>query len=254
MIQVNLTDIYSPKHIFLWCLLSFKSGLINTAGFLITGSFVSHITGFGTQIGMAIGHHEYEFSAELLVIPFAFIFGAIITSLLLDKNYDANKVPNYPLVQLIITLLLGLISILFSIRAFRMTSPEHNITTILETGLLCLVCGLKNSLSTWSTYGKIRTTHITGLSTDIGLHFFKLLPLKKQLSRYPEPAKVNQVRIIMLLSFSLGACLSALLIPIIKYKIFYLAFLFSLGLLFFSTIHRRRILYGMNAFKKEEQV
>lgn len=46
----DVADVYSAK---IWLLSAFK------AGFLITGNFVSHITGFGTQIGMAIGDQAY---------------------------------------------------------------------------------------------------------------------------------------------------------------------------------------------------
>jgi hypothetical protein len=40
-------------------------------------SFVSHVTGFGTQIGIALLHNHYDFSIELLVIPITFNGGAV---------------------------------------------------------------------------------------------------------------------------------------------------------------------------------
>src|SRR5687767_13341745 len=110
MVHVELNELYKKGYIFLWAILSFKAGLINAAGFLLTGSYVSHVTGFGTQIGIAMGQEESRFGMELLVIPIAFIGGATITSLILDKGYSRGKIPHYPVVQSIITVLLGIVS------------------------------------------------------------------------------------------------------------------------------------------------
>lgn len=238
MLHVATKDLYNKENSLLWCVLSFKAGLLNAAGFLIAGSYVSHVTGFGTQVGIAIGHSSYDFGLELFVIPLSFIGGAFLTSLILDQNYSEKRVPNYPHVQVLITFLLGLVSALFSFGFFSTERPSGpNTNSLLLVGILCLVCGLKNGLTTWATQGKIRTTHLTGLATDIGLHLPKLF--KNYTSRLPESKRINQVRILTLLSFSLGSCLSALLIPAIGYKIFYLSFGISLVLSLVSVLHRK---------------
>lgn len=240
MVHVAVKDLYNRKYSFLWCILSFKAGLLNAAGFLIAGSYVSHVTGFGTQVGIAIGHSDYDFGLELLIIPALFIAGAFLASVILDTKFTKEKVPHYPVVQLLITTLLGIISGLFSFGVFSIErlSPQSS-QSLWLIGLLCLVCGLKNGLTTWASHGKIRTTHLTGLATDIGLHLPKLFRAEGVASRYPESRSVNRVRILTLLSFSVGSCLSALLIPLIGYKIFYLSFGISLVLLVISIIHRR---------------
>lgn len=242
MVHVDIKDLYNKRYAFLWAILSFKAGLINASGFLIAGSYVSHVTGFGTQVGIALGHEEFEFGLELFVIPLAFIGGSFLTSLILDQDYSPNRVPNYPLVQSLITFLLGAIALLFSVGAFDTSSPfVHNEKSIFLIGLLCLVCGLKNGLTTWATHGKIRTTHLTGLSTDIGLHLSKLFQAEGSNSRYPESKKVNYIRIMTLLSFSAGSCIAAVLIPMIGYKVFYLIFAVSAVLMIISIVHRKQV-------------
>lgn len=247
MIHLKSNEVYKKKYTLLWLILSFKGGFLNTAGFLIAGSYVSHVTGFGTQVGVAIGHHEYDFGLELLIIPIAFIGGASLVSVILDKNYSEDKIPNYPLIQLMITFLLGLISVLFSMGFFS-KNPHHDLNTVTLIGLLCLVCGLKNGLTTWSTYGKIRTTHLTGLSTDIGLHLPKFFNKKYHGYRYPEERKINCIRIMILVSFSLGACISALLVPIIGYYVIHIAFFISVILSAVSLLHRKKFLLSYPCF------
>lgn len=242
MIHVDIKDLYKKECTLLWSILSFKAGIINACGFLLAGSYVSHVTGFGTQMGIAMGHEEYEIGIELLVIPFAFIGGSLLTSLILDRNYSPSKIPNYPIVQSLITFLLGAIALLFSVEFFGPTSPlVHNDRSILLIGLLCLICGLKNGLTTWATHGKIRTTHVTGLATDIGLHLSKIFGPEGVKSRFPEPKNVTYVRIATLASFSMGSAIAALLIPVIGYKVFYLAFAISATLMAVSISHKRKL-------------
>ena len=243
MVHVSLKDLYRREYAVIWALLSFKAGLMNAAGFFFAGSYVSHVTGFGTQIGIALGHQQIDLGIELLVIPIAFIGGGVLTSLLLDRGYSVDRIPNYPLVQFLITALLGLIALLCSWGVFE-RNPEfpNGEKSVVLIGLLCLVCGLKNSLTTWATHGKIRTTHLTGLSTDIGLHLPKLFQSEGANSRYREPKKVNYVRILTFFSFSGGSCVAAMLLSIIGYKIFYFTFGLSLFLLTISIVHRQRLL------------
>jgi uncharacterized membrane protein YoaK (UPF0700 family) len=246
MVHVEVKDLYKNKYALLWSILSFKAGLINSAGFLIAGSYVSHVTGFGTQMGIAMGHADYQFGIDLLVIPIFFILGAFLTSMILDKSYSKDAIPNYPIVQSIITFLLGLISICFFTGVFHSIAPnQQNLNSIILISLLCLICGLKNGLTTWATHGKIRTTHLTGLSTDIGLHLLKVFRPEGSHSRYPEPKKVTYIRLLTLFSFSVGAFLSALLIPMISYKIFYIAFLISIVLYAVSVVHRASLINSL---------
>lgn len=253
MVHVELKDIYRKEYTLLWVLLSFKAGLLNAAGFLIAGSYVSHITGFGTQIGLALGHREYTFGAELLVIPIAFIGGALFTSLVLDVNYSKDKVPHYPVVQLAITSLIGLISIGFATGFFRPDIvASHSESSVILIGMLCFVCGIKNALTTWASHGKIRTTHITGLSTDIGLHLPKIFRPSGASSRYPESRAVTYVRIATLISFSIGSCMAAMLIPTVGHGVFYISFVISAILSVISIVHRRKTLSVTQQIKHGE--
>jgi uncharacterized membrane protein YoaK (UPF0700 family) len=246
MIHVDAKDLYKTEYALLWCILSFKAGFLNAAGFLITGSYVSHVSGFGTQVGIALGHSEYDFGIELLTIPFAFIAGGILTSFILDRKSSKELIPNFPIVQMLITFLIGLIAALFSAGFFSDDRRANdNWRTLILIGLLCFVCGLKNAMTTWASRGKIRSTHLTGLATDVGLHLPKIFRPDGYDSRLPESKRVNHVRLMTLMSFSIGSGISALLMPVIGYKVFYLAFAISAGLTIFSIFHRRESLAEM---------
>jgi uncharacterized membrane protein YoaK (UPF0700 family) len=237
----DLSQIHTRKYIWIWLLSAFKAGFINSAGFLATGKFVSHVTGFGTNIGIAFGHEMFFFGAELLIIPIAFISGGVITSAILDRDQDS---PPYHLVQGLISLLIVVVILVgetsFSDRQIPFDVDEnYNTLEFVIIGLLCLICGLKNSLVTWTTHGKIRISHLTGLSTDIGLHFLRSIGKGNPRASMTEAPRVNFIRIATFFSFSTGAFMSAVLFPRFGFHVFF----FVLAISIFMTalaIHDRR--------------
>jgi uncharacterized membrane protein YoaK (UPF0700 family) len=249
--MVHLNDpneAFDKKYLWLWLVSSFKVGLINSAGFLATGKFVSHVTGFGTQMGIALGHEGYFFSLELLTIPFSFILGGVVTSFILDRHIG-NRVnpPPYFIVQGIITFVIGLVVFLGELLFTEDLKPfdvdeNYDFLEFSIISLLCFACGLKNALVTWVTSGKIRVTHLTGLSTDIGLNFLSMFnPLRKK--RFNETRGVNILRIATFLSFSLGALSSAILFPHFGYKTFLTVFLISLFMTAYSFYNRQKDIF-----------
>ncbi len=227
----NVSDVFKKQYIPMWLISAFKAGFINSAGFLITGKFVSHVTGFGTHAGIAIGHEDYFFGAEILFIPLSFIFGGMVTSFILDRNYENGETPKYFLVQGLITVLIAFL-ILTGEMGFRDglsfdSDNKYSLMEFLICAVLCFVCGLKNGLVTWATYGKIRVTHLTGTSTDIGLNLIRTFKSDQPAPRFKEERKVNIVRMMILASFTAGACISAILIPKVGYKGFSVVFIIS---------------------------
>lgn len=247
MIHVErVQDVYSSNTIPWWLVSAFKAGYINTVGFLMAGKFVSHVTGFGTLVGVAIGHEDYFFGIELLIIPLSFIFGGVLTSFILDRERSKGELPPYWLPQVLITLLLLIVIVVGEIYLGAEKIPfdqdnKYNAVELLMITLLCLVCGLKNSLVTWSTYGKIRVTHLTGLSTDIGLNFLRMLNPGMRGSRFQEDRSVNVLRIFTFLSFSCGAFLSALLFPRYNYHVLVIPVIISIGMSVFSIMRSRKL-------------
>lgn len=235
----SVSDIFSKRCIPLWLISAFKAGFINSAGFFITGKFVSHVTGFGTQVGIAIGHKDYFFGAELLMIPISFILGGVLTSFVLDRDYAKFETPPYWKVQTLITLLLAVVMFLGESGFTQMSGSfdsdaNYNMIELVLISMLCFVCGLKNSLVTWSTSGKIRVTHLTGLSTDIGLNLIKTF--RGGRGHTKEEARMNIVRILLVVFFSVGAMISAILYPLWGFKIFFIPLIISICMSVVSLI------------------
>jgi uncharacterized membrane protein YoaK (UPF0700 family) len=240
----NVAEVFKTKNVILWVLSAFKAGFINSAGFLLTGKFVSHVTGFGTQVGVAVGHADYFFGFELLIIPISFIAGGVVTSAVVDRKNKKNDSPPYFIIQGLITILIGLVIYIWEFQMNLDTTMfdsdnTYNVYEFTVIGLLCFICGLKNSLITWTTFGKIRVTHLTGLSTDIGLNILRLFKKDFYSPRFQESRRVNIIRILTFVCFSVGAFLSATLFTQFGHYVFMIVLTISAVMTFLSILDWR---------------
>lgn len=138
-------------------LLSFNGGLVNCVTFASFLHYpVGYVTGNITLAASLLVDSEYTLFLNVFSAILAFLLGAITTGFILPHN-DLTRGYNYNLV-LIIQILLVLISLgglLLEIEAAKY--------------LLAIAMGMQNGITTF--YGKsvIRTTHMTGTTTDLGI-------------------------------------------------------------------------------------
>jgi uncharacterized membrane protein YoaK (UPF0700 family) len=78
--------------------------------------------------------------------------------------------------------------------------------------LLCFIMGLQNAVITKISRAEIRTTHITGLVTDMGIELGKLLYINPSLSELPVRANHDKLRLQgkLIAAFASGALIGAL--------------------------------------------
>lgn len=206
-----------------WLLLSLSAGAINAGGFLATGRFVSHVTGFATLFGVDIVHHQIAAAFSVLSVPVFFLLGCIIAGLLIDRPIYQNKAPHFDWVMGMSALCL-LISAaggsIFHFDAFMSNNDIYHVYFLLV--LLCLACGLQNAAIASSSGGSIRTTHLTGLTTDLGLGIARIVTLKHEGKLYESEKRATILRFGSIISFITGSTIGAW----IFIKVGYLGFIF----------------------------
>lgn len=155
--------------------LAFVAGALNAGGFLAVGQYTSHMTGMvsGAADHIALGQIGLALSA--LVAVAAFVLGAGSTAMLV--NYSRRRRPQWAYVP---TLLLeALLLLVFGLIGSRLL--PHQIERVSLTALLlCFVMGLQNALITKISNAEIRTTHVTGLLTDLGMELGRLFYWNRQ--------------------------------------------------------------------------
>ena len=195
-----------------WFLLALNGGMINAGGFLATGRFVSHVTGFATLFGVHLAHDKPDIAIGALTVPLFFLFGSFLAGFLIDRPIYRGEVPHFDWVMGMSAICLFLSALggeaaQFSL--FRMTA--HTVSVYFLMALLCLACGLQNGAITSSSGSTVRTTHLTGLTTDLGLGIARLVTYKSEDKKRKKEVRANWLRIGTILSFLIGSTIGAYL-------------------------------------------
>lgn len=237
MFQGETLSHFSKRNAFIWFLLAFQAGLINAGGFLACGRFVTHITGFATLIGADLARETYLHALGMLSVPGFFIAGAMISGFLVDRRKIQGRPPRYSSVLFLMFLLntgvfVAGINGVFGVFGEPLTALRNYILL----ALLCFVSGLQNAMVTSASGAVIRTTHLTGITTDLGIGLIRVLFHNHKLSRYDEIRAV-WMRIGVISSFIAGSTVAAFILATHQYWGFILPALASLLIWSFTVRH-----------------
>lgn len=196
--------------VFHWHLMSFNGGMINAGGFLATGRFVSHVTGFATLFGVDVIHTEFAQAIGILLVPFFFLFGTFLAGMLMDGPIHRKKKPHFDYVMGLSGFCLFLAAFGGELTQFGSFGASFLVKkAYILLFLLCLACGLQNGAITSSSESSIRTTHLTGLTTDLGLGLARLLTFPRESSIFKKEVRANRLRFSSIGAFVLGSAVGS---------------------------------------------
>jgi len=225
------------KTVTCWLLLSFNAGCINAGGFIATGRFVSHVTGFATLFGVDVANSRLDAAIGILSVPLYFLLGAFLAGIMIDHRIYRGKKPRYDYV-------LGLSAICLFIAAFedelgsgvRVFGQDLRLKqNYILLVLLCLTSGLQNAAITYSSRRSVRTTHLTGLTTDLGLGIAHMLLLNRSNKEFKLERRTNLLRAGSIGAFILGSVIGALLFLSFGYRGFAVSGLVCIISIFLSV-------------------
>ena len=191
-------------------LLTLVAGALNAGGFLAIGQYTSHMTGIVSTLADQAVLRNVRLAGIAALSWLAFVGGAASTSLLVNylRRTDMRNLYAVPLlVEALLILLFG---------AFGSVIRKDDTGDVAcAAAILCFTMGLQNALITKISRAEIRTTHLTGLTTDLGIELGKLLywrrasPDEEQVAAR---ANVHKLRIHagLILSFLVGGICGAL--------------------------------------------
>jgi len=187
--------------------LAFVAGAANAGGFLAVGQYTSHMTGIVSSVADNLVLGQVALAVAGLGALLAFVGGAMTTAWLVNWGMRRQLRSAYGLPLLLEALAL-LVFGLFGAAIGLITHVFVPLTVV----LLCFIMGLQNAVITKISRATIRTTHVTGLVTDLGIELGKLLYLN-HLSG-PQPVRANRQRLRvhgqLVASFLVGGLLGAL--------------------------------------------
>jgi uncharacterized membrane protein YoaK (UPF0700 family) len=172
--------------------LAFIAGVINAVGFLsFQNQGVTHLTGSTTLFGIALAEGNVADASHLLAVAGAFVAGCIISGALirdstlrLGRRYGAALAAESLLLFCAVPLL------------------ER--TDFWGAYLASCACGLQNGMVSTYSGAVLRTTHVSGAFTDLGIFIGHLLR--------GTAVDMRRIRLCLMLigGFLLGSCAGAM--------------------------------------------
>lgn len=222
---------FQRRNILVWFTLAFQAGVLNVGGFLACHRFVTHITGFATHFGDEAALSYWNSAFGMLTVPAFFLLGCMISGFFIDLRQLRDRAPLYEYSFGLIGFLMLLVAIGGHNKIFGdFGEPLLLARDYTLLAILCLCAGLQNATITSASGAVVRTTHLTGITTDLGIGLTRVLTKKKGDYVRRHEAKANIMRAGLIFFFVLGSYLGALLFMKIEYKGFLIPALISTAL------------------------
>lgn len=172
--------------------LAFVAGAINAGGFLAVRQYTSHVTGMLSSLADHVALQQFAPVLGALVGVLAFLTGAGCSAAIVLTARRHQLASAYALPLLLEALL---------VLCFGLLGPwlQHFEAALVPLAvlLLCFIMGLQNAVTTKLSNAVIRTTHMTGVVTDLGIELGRLAVSRQARAGDPTPA-VDLARIAVL--------------------------------------------------------
>lgn len=148
--------------------LAFVGGFVNVVGLLgFEHQTVTHLTGSTTMLAAALGSLDGAAALHFVAVMGSFIAGTVLSGFLIqDSTLKLGR--RYGIALLLESLLLGV------------AVPLLQRNNILGMYSAACACGLQNAMVSTYSGATIRTTHLSGMFTDLGIflgHWLRGLPV-----------------------------------------------------------------------------
>lgn len=228
---------YTRGNMMLWLALAFQAGMINIAGFLSCHGFVSNVTGYATLFGLEAGQEHFSIASAFLLVPIFYLIGAGLSGVLVDSRIRAGQKPRY----FVVFGCLFLIMLYICVAGFNgmfgsFGVPDEASANFYLLTSLSMACGMQNGTVTLVSKSVVRTTHLTGLTTDLGIGLVRVWNARRRHEKLDQEGEANLMRIGIILSFTLGSCIGFFLFAHWKFRAFAVPTAVY-GILFFLMIY-----------------
>lgn len=209
-------------------LLSFVAGLVNAAGFFALDVLTTNITGHFAVFVNGLSDHGLEITFYYGFFVFSFFAGAFFSSFLMEVRALKNS-KTIGLTPLLLE------SAILIVIAFLSDEILHEYPYLIGCFLL-FAMGIQNALVTTISRSIVRTTHLTGIFTDLGIELSQLIFYKQNHHQKIIWSSIK-LHLSIIISFFVGIVAGGFLYAEEgKMSFFYAALLLIIGLIWRKTM------------------
>lgn len=198
--------------------MAFVAGAVNAGGFLAVSHYTSHVTGVVSAMADELAGGDLTTALAALTMMLSFMGGAFVCTSLISFGQRRRMRSRYALTLAFEAVLM----LVFGFMGNRL-EQEIRFTLPLTVMLLCFIMGLHNAVTSIISGAAVRTTHLTGTVTDIGIELSRLSYVNIHKHRGRERIVANRQKLTLLLlilgSFLGGGVAGALGFKHIGFKV-----------------------------------
>jgi uncharacterized membrane protein YoaK (UPF0700 family) len=218
-------------------LLSFVAGIVNITGVLAVKTLTTNITGHFAYFAEDLMLQNYSAAITFFVFTLLFLLGAFTSNFISEWIAKSNPNSSHIIPVSLEIILLATVAFLGS--SSDLSSLEGKSIAF----ALLFAMGIQNSLVTKISQSTVRTTHLTGLFTDLGIELSQLFFYKKPEER--RKLKINiYLRFSIISSFFIGCVLGGYLFSVLEIKTLFVACIFLIIALLYDSIRLHYYLFN----------
>ncbi|UII26227.1 DUF1275 domain-containing protein [Fulvivirga maritima] len=208
-------------------LTAYCAGMVNVISVIIFFAFTSNVTGHYAVLAEELSKGNWYQAGVVAVWIMLFCFGGFISNLIIINLGRRNSYLTHG-----IPILLEMVCLIITGSYIQFYYHETLVETEFLVGLMLFAMGLQNGLTASISNSAVKTTHLTGLTTDLGmlLSMFTQRRFRKK-KQLVEKAKIQ---VSIMLAYVTGGVAAGLIYNTVAYNVFYITCGFLLLVLLYD--------------------
>lgn len=223
-------------------LTAFSAGMVNVTSVMIFFAFTSNVTGHYAVLAEEIAKGNWYQAGVVAAWIMLFFFGGFVSNFVIihfNKTYTylAHAIP--VIIEICCLLIVG--------TYVQFYYSETLLETELLVALMLFAMGVQNGLTASISNSAVKTTHLTGLTTDLGMLFSMFT--KREYRQSSQLRGKLKIQLAIMLSYLMGGISAGYIYLTISYNVFYIVCLFLLVVIgydyyklkFYELLNKREI-------------
>jgi uncharacterized membrane protein YoaK (UPF0700 family) len=206
---------------------AFVSGVTNVAGVVAFLAFTSNITGHVANLAKHIVAQNFKEIIIFLVWLLMFLAGAFVSNFIIKSLQDKSRYRAHSIPMILEIIILFMVAI-YGYHFYDDSMLEREAII----GAILFSMGLQNSLVSNISGGLIKTSHLTGLFTDLGSDLAELVHPRAEASQAVKNKII--IRLTILTFYFIGGIAGGYFFDLYDFRIFYFIPLILLTILYYD--------------------
>jgi uncharacterized membrane protein YoaK (UPF0700 family) len=220
------------SHLLLGASTAAAAAMVNVAGVMVFFAYTSNITGHVATLAQEIVKGHWYQTAIVFIWLMMFFGGSFVAQLLISRFEKTGSSTSHALpiiLEILVLLYIGFYGHFYYHESLKETE------VLIASLLFCM--GLQNSMVAILSGNQVKTTHLTGLITDLGREVSLWLFEKHQTPKLMVKLKLH---VTILLFYLMGGIFGGYLFLYYEFQVFYLVAIILISVLYFHLTRRRR--------------